>query len=618
MSKYGSIVCVIIVFVSFVALGNNANASDYPAVHLNITSMEETPNGFVIKGNVVADGPHDRQGIYDVYYLEVDIIIKNDSNARYPNFKEWAYEPESIAYYYPAAETRFVPGSGPGNTMTEEEAYGRNVSTILLFSSNELGSFNFNATIPLSYGGKEFRIQATLNWDFTSVSAYWWAHRYVNDIGCEGVLGENFEFLYSDGVEFTYPDGRVDEKFSWKANWPTEGEIYFKFTEDDSYLALWGASLHGDDSVSGKITKDELVIRKNPGKPLEYVSLGEQYLIAGEGEVSIVPEIYDKNGSLILKGWGNLTDDVPAEEWKNWTQGLKYLTEKTANYVWKHKVDIAGGIFIKVTTGVPGFVLTMPTKYVAKALGYLSVPPSEGEKEEIRKALNAYSQSCQHYGYVKTGYGGFVHYCKLYVISNDSQMDVYLVDGSATLQSKNESMNITSGQYATILSNGSITMPEPFDEEEIKEMTGLTMETLWEAKEIEVKEYVLCKKLNEYDEPVEVTNNFSSKDTVYVWMGLFNASRGDKIKVVFDGPNNISQTLNYTLNWSGNGYYYAWLSLSHYGNDAIGQWKTTAYINGEKIRVAYFNVKVEKNTPGFGFVAAILAILFIWKRYNNT
>ncbi len=595
----------------------NAAGPEKPVVHLQINDIKEMENGFLINGSVIADGPHDREGIYDVYYLEVDAIIKNNSNARYPNFKEWAYEPESIAYYYPKAETRYVPGSGPGNTMTKEEAYGINVTTITLFSASELGKYNFERVIPLKYEGKAFRIQATLNWDYTGVNAYWWAHRYVNDIGCEGNLGEGHQFLYSDGVEIIYPDGSTGEKFSWKANWPTDEKLEFKFTKDNSYLALWGGSLIGDSSVSGEITKDKLTIRKNnSGKPLEFVSLHGQYMIAGEGEVSIVPEIRDENGTLLLKGWGNLTDEIPPEEWKDWKEFVQGFTKKIGNYIWTHKIEIAGGIFIKVTTGIPGFVFTMPAKYIAQILGWISVPPSVGDIQHFKEVMEAYNSSMHNYGYIKYGYGGVVHYCKLYVITNESGMSIYLAEGKATLEGKNESINITGGEFATILSNGTITIPEPFDENRIKEKTGLAMDTLWNAKEIEMRDYILCKRI-ENGKPVKATTNFSIKDRIYVWSSLLNASDGDKIKWVFEGPNNITEETNYTVNWSGNGYCYTWLSLSKYGKNGVGQWKVTAYINGEKAGVAYFDVKAAKTgIPGFELILLIVAFLFVFRRKN--
>ena len=185
------------------------------------------------------------------------------------------------------------------------------------------------------------------------------------------------------------------------------------------------------------------------------------------------------------------------------------------------------------------------------------------------------------------------------------------------MESKNESVNITGGEFATILKNGSITNPATFDENEIKEKTGFAIDTLWNAKEIEVKDYIICKKLDENGKPVKATTNFSTEDRVYAWLDLLNASEGDRIKWVFEGPNNITKEVNYTVNWSDNGYCYAWLYLD-YGNKGIGQWKVTAYINGEKARIAYFNVKAPKaSTPGFGIALLVAAFLFIFGRRNR-
>jgi len=502
--------------------------------------------------------------------------------------------------------------------MTKEEAYGINVSSVTLFSSSQLGKFDFNATIPLEYKGKEFRIIATLNWDYTGVNAYWWAHRYVNDIGCEGILGGEYGFLYSDGVVVTYPDGNTSDKFSWKSSWPTDGKISFRFTKDNSYLALWFGSLIGDSSVSGEITKEKLIIRKNESDtPLEFTSFGEHYLIAGEGEVSIVPEIRDKNGTILLHGWGNLTDEIPPQEWNERKEKIQNLTKKILNYIWTHKIEIAGGIFIKITTGIPGFVLTLPTKYAAKALGYLSVPPSYGQIEEFKKIINAYNTSVKSYGIIKTGYGGCVHFCKLYVITNDTGMSVYMAEGNATLEGKNESVNITTGEYATVLKNGSVMQPKYFNEDEIKEKTGLSMDTLWkgEAKRIEIKDYILCKGLNKSGFPRKATTKFTNRDTVYAWLSISNASIGDKIRWIFEGPNSITHEEEYAINWSGDGYCYAHLSLNQYGKNGIGQWMVTAYINDEKKEVAYFYVKSSR-IPCFEFVTLIAAILIALRRRN--
>jgi len=49
--------------------------------------------------------------------------------------------------------------------------------------------------------------------------------------------------------------------------------------------------------------------------------------------------------------------------------GLRKTIEKTPSYLWKNKISIVGGGAIKLMTGIPGFVFTVPTKYGAKTLG---------------------------------------------------------------------------------------------------------------------------------------------------------------------------------------------------------------------------------------------------------
>lgn len=83
-----------------------------------------------------------------------------------------------------------------------------------------------------------------------------------------------------------------------------------------------------------------------------------------------------------------------------------------------------------------------------------------GKWRKLKKIINAYNQSWHNYGIIKYGYGGCVHFCKLYVITNESGMSVYLTEGKATLYGENKSINITAGECATILSNGSITIPK--------------------------------------------------------------------------------------------------------------------------------------------------------------
>jgi len=592
----------------FLPHGVNAAGPSYPYVKASISSIERSPDGFLINGFVVADGPHDRPGIYDEYSLWVEIIIKNGSNARYPNIKEWAYEQASIDYYYPGAETTFVPGSGPGKTMTKEEAYGINVTIITLFSSSNLGSYNFSAVVPYKYEGKEFRILATLQWDFTGVNAFWWAHRFVNKIAGEGVLGSNYKFIYSDGVIIKYSDGSTDNKFSWKSDWPREGNISFQFTKPRSYLALPGASLVGDESVSGEITKDKIIIKKNLSDvPLEFTSLYGDYKIAGEGEVSIVVKTYDKNGSLVYKGWGNLTDEYVPPEWERSVEWSKKMLLKLANYVNEHKIEIlfssGAGIFIKVTTGVPGFLLTLPTKYIARALGYLSVyiPQYLSQYEPLNTSTNISSKKFD-----------IICHSDVYIISKENYTGVYVAEGNVTVVANN-TINVISGEFLPIY-NGTAGNKSIFTDDEMNQFEVLKG-SLWEHQRMaKVDSFILCKGIDANGNAIDETTSFSTKNTVYALLHISNASDGDIVSWVFEGPNSITKEINYTVNWSGDGICYAWLSIQPYGEKAIGMWNVTALLNNEIAAREHFEVKKQKSIPGFGVVATILALLILWRR----
>lgn len=466
----------------------HAAGPETPSLVLEIDKITRTENNFIVKGTVTANGPHDREQIFDVYSLWVEIIIKDYEDSRYPNFKEWAYEPESIAAYYPDAETPYTPGSGPGDTMTSEEAYGINVTTIELFSSSELGEYDFEGAIPVEHEGNMFRIQATLQWDYKGKAAYWWAHRFFNKIGCEGNLGESYEFLYSDGAEIMHADGRKEGKFNWKTDWPSDENLSFTFTKTLSYLGLCGGSIIGDESVSGKITSDKITIKKSSSDiPVEFTFFSSHYLIAGEGEVSIVPKIYDENGELVCKGWGDLTDEVDPEEWARWAEPIKKKTEELAKYVWEHKLEISistgGGLFIKVTTGIPGFLLTIPTKYAARALGYLTTPETLGQEWIRMKTAKKFPplsglESSWEYPYNPYAQGTF--HSDGYIEVNEDTTTVYVTEGEATLADINntKTVNITSGKSSTIKAGGVPTDPEPFNEDEVRERSGITMDTL--------------------------------------------------------------------------------------------------------------------------------------------
>jgi len=105
----------------------------------------------------------------------------------------------------------------------------------------------------------------------------------------------------------------------------------------------------------------------------------------------------------------------------------------------------------------------------------------------------------------------------------------------------------------------------------------------------------VCKGV-ENGVPKNITSEFNSRDTVYVWLSIENSSRGDEVKWVFQGPNNINMTIKCKLNWTGRGYAYAWIYLYKYKpKDIEGRWKVIVYLNGKESLTTEFNVKPERS-----------------------
>ena len=611
---------VFFVFVAILAFQNMAKADDSVGVKLYIHEIDRVADGFVINGTVEAWGPENRVGIDDKYSIDVDIIIKNGTNARYPNFKKWAYEPESVAAYYPGAETVYVPGTGPGSTMTREEAYGRNVTIIRLFSIENTGTYHFEKKISSIYAGKMFRIQATLEWSYKGTASFWWAHRFFNDVAGEGILGDKYGFLYSYGVNFKYSfSNGTSNKFCWKGNWPDDGSVYFKFTKNNSYLAIPGGSIIGDSSVSGKITKDDIIIWKNSSSmPLEYTSIWGHALMYGSGEVSITIEMYDKNGSIVNKGWGNLTGKyLPSLDGHNLSilGIIGDVSKSIGGHIWKNKWEIlrttGGGLVISLSTGIPGFILTIPTKYGSRALGYIWDGYEDCSVHRSNWKYNSFFE-------VSGVREGVLYHSRGYVFLNGNTTSIYLAEGNATVTNETGSLNLSSGEYTVVL-DGNISTTKTFNEDELKQQMGF-VDTLWnsssfmeeqneesEESKIAIGDIITCRSI-EGGNPANITSSFTKNDTVYVWVNLKNASYGDKVKWIFNGPNNISENVDFNVNWSGDGACYAWLALPYY-NNSHGDWKTDIYINDKYATSAYFTVSEKsKKTPGFEFITFLAVI----------
>ena len=200
----------------------------------------------------------------------------------------------------------------------------------------------------------------------------------------------------------------------------------------------------------------------------------------------------------------------------------------------------------------------------------------------------------------------------LIFIDRDNNTEISLMEGDITVfDNYNNTENLTAGQTVSLYPNSSMGNPATLD---------LSAINKWWAT-IKVLNHVLCKNVDSDGNPVKVTNTFTTDDTVYSWLNLSNASNGDKVRWVFQGPDNLTEESQYTIDWNGDGLCYAWLDLSKYSEQIKGSWNVTAYINGEMDSVAYFNVKkISANTPGFETIllmGAITAVLAIMKKKDK-
>jgi len=128
-----------------------------------------------------------------------------------------------------------------------------------------------------------------------------------------------------------------------------------------------------------------------------------------------------------------------------------------------------------------------------------------------------------------------------------------------------------------------------------KAVKYFTIKETKQQSNIVITDCKVCKGV-ENGVPKNITSEFNSKDTVYVWLSIENSSRGDEVKWVFQGPNNINTTIECKLNWTGKGYAYAWIYLYKYKpKDVEGRWKVIVYLNGKESLTTEFYVKPERS-----------------------
>ncbi len=194
-------------------------------------------------------------------------------------------------------------------------------------------------------------------------------------------------------------------------------------------------------------------------------------------------------------------------------------------------------------------------------------------------------------------------------IDGTNNTEISLLEGNITVfDNYNKTENVKVGQAVTLYPDSSMETPTTFELS--------TIDKWWAT--IKVSDHVLCNNVNSDGNPVKVTTIFNTEDMVYSWLGLANASEGDKVRWLFQGPNNLTEESLYTIDWEGEGLCYAWLNLSEYGERTTGSWNVTVYVNGEMSSIAYFDVeKTPTDTPGFEImllIGAIAGVLVIMKK----
>ena len=161
---------------------------------------------------------------------------------------------------------------------------------------------------------------------------------------------------HSSGVIITYPDGTTKSPFMGTQD-VVEGMKFTFLGNPDSYVILPGTgTLIYSDGTKDTVTltewrtriaehsqEQEIKINKDKSN----IPLTITYTWASEGK-TMCDEYQIRSGELIM-----------AEE----------LVLKGGEYIRKNWVSIAGGTVIRILTGVPGFLVTTPTKYISRALG---------------------------------------------------------------------------------------------------------------------------------------------------------------------------------------------------------------------------------------------------------
>lgn len=282
---------------------------------------------------------------------------------------------------------------------------------------------------------------------------------------------------YSKGIEISYPDNTKGNEFSWPTDWPSGTEpMEFEFTDRDSFVFLPGGYIQSDQTGSVTIDKDSITLDKKVSDiPLQFSDMGAEVVIQ-QGRIEVIPYLHAPGEVLLAGGWNETAEKFMEEKLRE----LPYM-------IWENKgqiaLSVAGGTFIKLTTGIPGWILTNTAKYGARLLGanwdHILKAIAKGE-EETKKAGCPYGWNLS----TATGHCLVKSECFIRTL-DDGTTTIYVCEGDVEFSdvNDNKTVHINGGHTSTCEVGGLPSDPVPFNQDEVEELwkAGDEVENSWKT-----------------------------------------------------------------------------------------------------------------------------------------
>jgi hypothetical protein len=131
-----------------------------------------------------------------------------------------------------------------------------------------------------------------------------------------------------------------------------------------------------------------------------------------------------------------------------------------------------------------------------------------------------------------------------------------------------------------------------------------------EVSSIRVVAHELCSFVDSQGELSDFVSEYSVDDVVFSWLDIADASVGDHVHWVFNGPDSHEMVFDYTVNWVGEGTTWANFSLADYEN-VMGPWSVDVFINGDFVSSLDFEI-VDEGFKIPGCARAYMAICQIF------